>query len=201
MVLAVIAIVLFLILVLVAIRIGLNREGVQEEEPLTALIHASGIYSIVRRSPREELLKLRPSVENIRKYLLTQNELVEANHDWPKEIDTLIERWNESLNRNIETIEQGDKDGVEFYFYEFSPVECPVCLNFFRKGNFVTRQQIFHYPRIIPPFHIGCTCCIIPHHGNENLKDTTEQGMSPLFPNESPPPLPDWKTINKQPVL
>jgi len=201
MVLAVIGVVLFLILVLVAIRIGLNREVVQEEEPATALIHASGIYSIVRRNPREELLKIRPSEEKIRKYLLSQNEFVEATQDGLKEIDVLIERWNESLNRNIETIEQGDKDGVEFYFYEFTPVECPVCLNFFRKGNFVTRQQIFHYPRIIPPFHIGCTCCIIPHHGTESLKDTTELGMRPLFLNESPPPLPDWKTINKQPVL
>ncbi|HEX3018905.1 MAG TPA: hypothetical protein VHP36_01320, partial [Chitinispirillaceae bacterium] len=90
---------------------------------------------------------------------------------------------------------------VEFYFYDFSPVECPVCLNFLRKGYFVTRQEIFHYPRIIPPFHLGCTCCIIPHHGKENLKDTTEQGMRPLFQRESPPALPDWKTINKQPVL
>ncbi len=200
MVLAVIGIVLFLILVLVAIRIGLNRELVQEEEPSNALIHASGIYSIIRRSPREELLKIRPTEENIRKYLLSQNELIKATQDWLKDIDILIEKWNESLNRNIETIEQGDKDGVEFYYYEFTPVECPVCLNFFRKGNFVTRQQIFHYPRIIPPFHLGCTCCIIPHHGKENLKDTTELGMSPLFPNDSPPALPDWKTINKQTV-
>jgi hypothetical protein len=196
MVLAIIGIVLFLILVLVAIRIGLNKENVPDEEPASAMIHASGIYSIVRRSPREQLMQIRPSVENIRKYLLSQNEFEEANY-----VDTLIERWTESLNRNIETIEQGDKDGVEFYFYEFTPVECPVCLKFFRKGNFVTRQQIYHYPRIIPPFHIGCTCCIIPHHGVENLKDTTEQGMIPLFPNDSPPALPDWKTINKQPVL
>ncbi len=197
MVLAVIGIVLFLILVLVAIRIGLNRESVQEEELSSSLIHASGIYSIVRRSPREDVLKIRPSEENIRKYLLSQNEILSATQDWSKEIETLIAKWNESFNRNIETIEQGDKDGVEFYFYDFTPVQCPVCLNFFRKGNFVTRQQIFNYPRIIPPFHIGCTCCIIPHHGTENLKDTTEQGMRPLFPNEFPPPLPDWKTINK----
>jgi hypothetical protein len=196
MVLAIIGIVLFLILVLVAIRIGLNKENVPDEEPASAMIHASGIYSIVRRSPREQLMQIRPSVENIRKYLLSQNEFEEANY-----VDTLIERWTESLNRNIETIEQGDKDGVEFYFYEFTPVECPVCLKFFHKGNFVTRQQIYQYPRIIPPFHIGCTCCIIPHHGVENLKDTTEQGMIPLFPNDSPPALPDWKTINKQPVL
>jgi len=197
MVLAVIGIVLFLILVLVAIRIGLNRESVQEEELSSSLIHASGIYSIVRRSPREDVLKIRPSEENIRKYLLSQNEILSATQDWSKEIETLIAKWNESFNRNIETIEQGDKDGVEFYFYDFTPVQCPVCLNFFRKGNFVTRQQIFNYPRIIPPFHIGCTCCIIPHHGTENLKDTTEQGMRPRFPNEFPPPLPDWKTINK----
>ncbi len=200
MVLAVIGIVLFLILVLVAIRIGLNRENVREEEPST-LIHASGIYSILRRSPREELLKIRPSSENIRKYLSSQNEFIEATYNSFTGIDALVEHWDKSVNRNIETVEQGDKDGVEFYFYDFTPVECPVCLNFLRKGNFVTRQEIFHHPRIIPPFHIGCTCCIIPHHGKESLKDTTEQGMRPLFPGESPPPLPDWKIINKQPVL
>lgn len=201
MVLAIISIVLFLILLLVAISIGLNRDDTKEEESGTPLIHASGVYSILRRSPREELLKIRPNSENIRKYLSSQNENKEGTTISSLEIEALVEQWSESLNQNITTIEQGDVDGVEFYFYEFNSDGCPVCQNFLKKGNFVTRQEIFHHPQIIPPFHIGCTCCILPHHGKENLKDTTELGMRPLFQSDSPPPLPDWKTINKQPVL
>lgn len=201
MILAIIGIVLILILVLLAISIGLKREGTKDDIPDSPLIHASGVYSILRRSPREELLKIRPTVENIRKYLCSQNEDIENIFISPKEIDLLVEQWTESLNRNINTIEAGDQDEVEFYFYEFDPENCPVCQNHLKRGNFVTRQEIFKYPQIIPPFHIGCTCCILPYHGKEKLNDTTELGMKPLFKDSSPPPLPDWKTIYKQPVL
>lgn len=201
MVLTIIGLVLFLILVLAAVRIGLNREGAQEEQSSNPLIYASGVYSIVRRSPREELLKIRPSIENIRKYISSQNESFKGTLLSTGEIEKFIERWSETVNHNIQTVEQGDKDGVEFYFYDFDPVTCSVCQNYLNKGNFVTREEIFHYPQVLPPFHVGCTCCIKPHYGKESLKDTTELGMRPLFRSQTPPPLPDWTIISKQLVL
>jgi len=195
MIVAVIGIILLLILLILAIRIGFNKEMGDDIPDENTVIHASGIYSIIRKSPREELLKIRPSQEELIKYLASINEDICKFPVSDKERKKLVEDWSESINRNIETIERGDKDGVEFYYFQFSPQTCPVCKSYIKKGQFVTREEIFRYPSIIPPFHLGCTTCLNPHHGNENLRDTTELGMFPLFSNEALPQLPDWKTV------
>lgn len=196
MILAIISFILLLVLILIAIRIGMNREKLEEEEIQDPLIHASGIYSIVRRSPREAVGRYKPSVEEIRKYLEAQNENIGKLSLSENFREAVLERWTQSINKNIEVIEQGDKEGVEFYYYDFIPEKCPICEKYLSKGHFVTREEIFQYPSIIPPFHIGCTCMMIPHHGKENLKETTELGMLPFFKQEILPALPDWKSIN-----
>jgi len=109
----------------------------------------------------------------------------------------LLNQWNSSINTSITTVEEGDQCDVEFYYFDFIPTECPVCKQYFTKGKFVTREEIFLNPCILPPFHPGCTCKIQPHHGKENLRETTELGMLPLFKNQELPALPDWKTVIK----
>ena len=63
-----IGLVIFLLLVLVAIRVSFNNKETSVEIP-NPLLHASGIYSIVRKNPREKIDQHKPSVEEIRKYL------------------------------------------------------------------------------------------------------------------------------------
>jgi hypothetical protein len=103
---------------------------------------------------------------------------------------------NALLDENIVEIENGDGDGVEFYFYELSGKD-PVTEKYVKKGCFVTREEIHNHPQLIPPFHIGCTCRLRAHRGSENLHDTTELGIRPLFIGEDVPPLPDWHAIIK----
>ena len=201
MVLAIISVLLLVILILIAVYIGLNRGEVEQVEEENSMIHASGIYSIVRKSPREEAMKARPDLEEIRKYLLSSNVDTGKYQLSERDQDILLEHWDESLKKNIAVIEQGDKEGVEFYYYEFVPEDCPVCKRYFSRGHFVTREEIFHHPRIIPPFHPGCTTSIFPHHGKEDLRDTTELGMLPLFKEDVPPPLPEWNAIVKPNAL
>jgi hypothetical protein len=57
---AIIGLFLFLILVIVAVAIGVNKEKTEKAEP-APMIHASGIYSVVRRSPREDATKAKPT--------------------------------------------------------------------------------------------------------------------------------------------
>jgi hypothetical protein len=198
MIFALISLVLFLILLIFAVRIGLNKNKPEEEERYPAVIHASGIYSIVRRDPREAVHNNKPRTEEIRKYLSLQN--VDTNGLPLSEADRekLFAFWNESLNASIQEIEGGDREGVEFYYYDF-PHECPVCDPFLKKGQFVTREELFQNPTFIPPFHLGCTCKINAYHGSENLRDTTELGMRPLFENNNPPSLPSWTKILRIP--
>ena len=205
MIAVIISVVLLVILILIAIRlISLKRPAggnIGEEIDLGTsgpLIHASGIYSIVRKSPREDLQKIRPPEAEIRKYLASINEDITnkaiSHFDKPK----LIENWLLSREENVRVVEQGDTEDVEFYYLDFQGgKECPVCTSYFRRGQFVSRQEIFKHPSIVPPFHIGCSTKLVPYHGKENLRETTILGMLPLFSTSAPPPLPDWKRTVK----
>jgi len=195
MIFALVSLILFLVLLIVALRVSLSKNK-PEEEIAPAMIHASGIYSIVRKSPREIISKVKPTGEEIRKYLATVNVDIGKLPLLPADRSKLLNFWHQTLNENIQEIERGDKEGVEFYYYDFSR-DCPVCTPHISKGQFVTREEIFENPSIIPPFHIGCTCKICAHHGKENLRDTTELGMRPLFNKGTPPSLPEWTTTVK----
>jgi hypothetical protein len=192
-----VSLVLFGILILVAISVSFNKKETSEEP--NPVLHQSGIYSIVRKTPRDQLKDVKPSTEEIRKYL----EKINVNSRDPEvinlttsDIDAYVRDWNDSLDRNIEVVEHGDSIGISFYYYDFKPDFCNVCSDYLKKGQFVTREEIYQYPHIIPPFHIGCTCTIIAHHG-ETLQDTTELGMVPLFKNEIAPRLPEWRMIQQ----
>jgi hypothetical protein len=194
---ALIGIFLLLILMLVAIKFGLNRDRITNEQDEKPVLHASGIYSIVKKSPRENALSSKPPKEDILKYLGELNEDIDGQPLSAQDKETLITLWEEAIEESISTIEKGDIEGIEFYYFDFIPEDCPVCLRHFTRGKFVTREEIFRCPVIIPPFHLGCTCKLLPHHGSENLRETTELGMLPFFKKQEPPPLPEWQSTKK----
>jgi hypothetical protein len=193
MILALTGVGLLLVVMLIAVRIGINKEKV-EEDGLKPVIHASGIYSIIRKSPRESISDYKPSQEEILKYFSNKNvnstDLLLSEADKSK----LMKQWNSQMEANIFEIEKGDERGAEFYYYKFLWTD-PVCSKYISKGRFVTREEIFQHPNIIPPFHLGCGCQLKQYQGKEKLHDTTEIGMLPLFREGAAPPLPDWKEI------
>jgi hypothetical protein len=191
MILALVGITLLLIAMLIAVRIGMNKAK-NEEEMQSPIIHGSGIYSIIRRSPRDNIGDFKPSQEEIRKYLNDKNVNIEGVSFAQREV--LLAQWNELMEANISEIENGDKEGTEFYYFDFK-WEDPVCDKIISKGRFVTREQIFEYPKIIPPFHLGCGCQLRKYQGKEKLRDTTEIGILPLLRNGKMVPLPEWKEI------
>jgi hypothetical protein len=197
MVPAIISLVLLVVLVVIAIRM-ITRRNVSDETTQESLlgppIHASGIYSIIRKSPREDLLRIRPPEEEIRKYLASRNEDIYRRAISGPDRQRLANRWRQSMDENIKSVEQGDADNVEFYYFDCGEHQsCPVCASYLNHGQFVSRQEIFNNPSIIPPFHLGCTTRIMPYRGKENLKKSAAFGMSPFFSNGTPPPLPEWK--------
>ncbi|MBD3391633.1 MAG: hypothetical protein GF418_06255 [Chitinivibrionales bacterium] len=185
----------FLIVVLVAIHIGM-RSRTPDEPPESPTIHASGIYSIVRRSPRDSIAQFKPSQDELSQYLAGKNEDIQGKPLTGDDKKALVSRWEQSLEENIREVEAGDHQGVEFYYYDFDEDD-PVCRGRIDQGHFVTREEIFKFPRTIPPFHIGCRCRLKAHHGSEDLRETTRLGMRPLFRDESLPPLPTWSDILK----
>jgi hypothetical protein len=197
MVPAIIGLVLLIVLVIIAVRmIGIKNLPGEIEQGSTGepAIHASGIYSIIRKSPREDLLRIRPSEEEIRKYCASLNEDISRRSLSESDRRKLAEKWRQSIDESIRAVEQGDADSVEFYYFDNEENRtCPVCTSYLKRGQFVSRQEIYTNPSIIPPFHLGCTTRIMPYHGKENLKQTAELGMAPFFSNDALPPLPEWK--------
>lgn len=194
----IITIIIVLILLLFAIRAAFSKTSPVEQvgDVQNPLIHESGIYSIVRRNPREALLKVRPGEEEIRKYLTGLNE--NLNTLTSDDIEEIVKNWNDSIENSIKAVEIGDNNSVEFYFFDFSPVDCHVCGNFIKKGQFVTREEIYKHPELLPPFHLNCSTVLHPHHGKEDLRETTELGMMPFFKQGIRPALPEWKSMHKQ---
>jgi hypothetical protein len=195
----IISIVLLAVLILIAIRlVSLKRpqEAIEDNSLGTSgpLIHASGIYSIVRKSPREDLFSKRPSDADVRKYLSTINEDINKRRLSDTEKQKIAIQWHKAMEENIRVIERGDCEDVSFYYLDFAKDhECPLCESYFKRGHFVTREEIYTKPSIIPPFHLGCTTRILPYYGKEDLRDTAIMGMAPLFKGSTPPELPDWK--------
>jgi hypothetical protein len=191
---ALVGIAFFLVLILVAVRLAVTRQ--EEEEPgESAKIHASGIYSVVRQSPRRAIGEVKPAEGDIRQYLSGQNVNLDGRSLSENEAEELIALWNRSIDHNLQVVEEGDRNGVEFYFYDLA-AEDAACDAIISKGHFVTREQIFKHPRLIPPFHLGCRCGLKAYRGDENLNDTTEIGIRPFVSDEDNlPPLPHWQSI------
>ncbi len=193
---ALIGILFFLILILLAVRFGITKQRLEAERESQSVIHTSGIYSIVRKSPREDIEQFKPSEQEITQYLSTQTVDIHGNTLTDDVRQALIALWKQNLESALQEIEEGDKQGLEFYYYDLTEDD-EVCDEFLDNGHFVTRQDIFHHPELIPPFHIGCRCTLKCHHGSDKLRDTTEFGMRPFLEKDVLPPLPDWKRILK----
>ena len=194
--LIVIALILFLFLMLLAIKIGVNK-GKSEAEETRSVIHTSGIYSVLRKSPREAVLELRPKDEELRKYLSKKNEDINGSSLSEEDRERLVSDFYKLLGENITEIENGDHEGCEYYYYEFDKNDT-VCGKYVTRGQYVTRSHIFKYCQLIPPFHIGCGCKLLRHQSNKNLRDTAANRLQPFFAEESViPSLPNWHTILK----
>ncbi|MCL2690066.1 MAG: hypothetical protein FWE57_09515 [Chitinispirillia bacterium] len=189
----IIGIIIIILLIVVVIKAVTGKEDSRLEEPQEKIIHVSGIYSIVRKSPREDLIKLRPPEEIIRQYLESQNVDMYNVALSGSERSALLEHWKEQMDANLQVVEDGDKNGVAFYYYDF-PQVCPACAPFLSKGHFVSREEIFNNPQLVPPFHLGCTCTLAAHNGSADPKDTAVSGLRPFFTDKSVPALPDWKS-------
>lgn len=198
MVTIIITIIIVVILLLFAIRAAFMKTSPVEQvdDIPNPLIHESGIYSIVRKTPRDALMKVKPGEEEIRKYLTASNE--NLNTITGDEIEEVVNNWNTSIENSIKAVEIGDNNSVGFYYFDFSPVDCPVCGNYIKKGQFVTREEIYKHPELLPPFHLNCSTVLHPHHGKEDLRETTELGMMPFFKHGIRPALPEWKSMHKQ---
>jgi len=195
MLLIISGILFFLILILIAIRF-IGRQRPEEEQKSTPIINTSGIYSIVRKSPRDTIQGYKPSEKELSQYLNTQNVDILKNLLTNSDKNLLVSLWKSNLERSINEIEEGDKKGIEFYYYDFEGVDT-VCNKYIKKGNYIQRRDIFSNPQIIPPFHIGCKCILKSHTFSVEPDCNRDSLMNPFICNNKIPALPEWTDILK----
>jgi len=184
------------VLALVALKVSSDSKGAEANDTARSkVIHVSGVYSVLRKSPRGDLAALRPTEGEIKKYLDGVNEDVNGVPLKASDRTALLRHWKAQTEMNLRGIEAGDKSGAAFYYYDYLK-ECSVCGAFITKGNFVTREEIYNHPQIVPPFHLGCACLLTAHYGSENtMRETAIAGMLPFFEGDTPPPLPEWTAV------
>jgi len=198
--LAFFALFLFLILVIAAIRVGVRKEPGLQSDDTSGVLHKSGVYSVVKASPREETMRRRPTREEVRQYLAPLNEDSEKQKLSEADKEALLVDYFKRLDENLTAIEKGDNAGTEFYSYDFDGPS-PISGKFVKSGHFIRRDDIYQFSDLIPPFHIGCTCRLKEVRSNENLHETTELRMQPFMVDQAIPSLPDWRQVYFPPEL
>lgn len=162
----------------------------KKEEKEFPTIHQSGIFSLVRQSPREALKERNLSLSQVQEALKnTQNpENVNSSPE------NYLKLWEELLENSINTIEKSDMEGLQTFCYEIPEKDKVTCRGF-TESTYVTREQLQNYPNLIPPFHLGCQVQLLAKKAHQTSLDGT--GWKPLLPVAGKYPTPDWRTVGK----
>jgi hypothetical protein len=152
-------------------------------------IYASGVYSLIRRSPRKELQEREPPLEEVQT-VLSSAQAAAANGSAQQYLD----EWRRMANISINNIEKGDREGIQTYRYQV-PAKCQRTCAMFGGDAYVTREQIHNHVQLIPPFHLGCGVQLVTKEawsaGNENA------AWTPILPVNGKYQTPDWRIVVK----
>jgi hypothetical protein len=165
-------------------RSGGDRQSQDDSSP----IYASGVYSLIRRSPRKELQEREPPLEEVQPVLGRAQ--AEANGSAQQYLD----EWRRQANISINNIEKGDREGIQTYRYQV-PAKCQKTCAMFSGDAYVTREQLHNHVQLIPPFHLGCGVQLVTKEawtaGNENA------AWTPILPVNGKYLTPDWRIVVK----
>lgn len=189
--LIVFGIVLLLVIIVYLIYVAIKKEEPEEQRPV---IHTSGIYSVVRRSPRGMLHPAKPTQEEVVAHLASSSNDISGKALTNEDRQALAEEWKNALDHNVTVIENGDKKGLEIYFYKCQ-VGCSQNKSLRENDQYVTREELYQHPELIPPLHIGCQCTLVPDQEWKTGGHQDTQSM-PLL-HEAAFQTPDWKIIER----
>ena len=179
--------ILIIILSLVLVGFGayvVIGEKSSEEDPREE-IKQSGMFSVYAKSPREDLERVKPSREKIKAFLDSRSDISPARKQ------DLLEEWEKSIQETVKRIEEGYANGVQTFRYTFTEKDLPLC-PFLNEGNYITKEQIYNYPELLPPFYLGCGVRLV---SKESWDNQDNSGWKPLLPREGKYPVPDWRQI------
>lgn len=178
---AVIAAAVLIALALASRRRGAERRGAGD----TTQIYTSGVFSLIRKSPRETVLAQAPDLEKVRAALPGPGK--SGANGTPEQYR---DEWLRVANLCINIVEHGDKEGIQTYRYVV-PEKCRATCGRFGGDAYVTREQLHHQAQLIPPFHLGCGCELAPREAWQGGTG----GWAPILPVNGRYDTPDWRTV------
>ena len=182
-----VSLVLLVLILLAALRAYFRNGSAKEEKNgNSSPIYTSGVYSLVRKSPRESVTQRIPSLDQI-KQVLSKSDKEKTSSN----AQQYLEHWQRAAELSISTVESGDKKGVQTYRYQV-PERCSQCCAAFSQDTYVTREQIHNHPQLVPPFHLGCGVELVI---KEAWEGSESGGWSPLLPENGQYPTPEWRTV------
>ena len=153
-------------------------------------IYASGVYSLIRKSPRKGLQEREPPLDEIQGVLSQSQAASVANGSAQQYLD----EWRRLANISINNIEKGDREGIQTYRYQV-PAKCQSTCAMFGGDAYVTREQLHNHVQLIPPFHLGCGVQLVTKEawnaGSENA------GWKPILPVNGRYNTSDWRLVVK----
>src|SRR3989339_238218 len=156
----VVAAVIIVGLIIAAFYISLQKKGGDEEVSMPS-IHASGIYSVIRMSPRANLHPAKPTVETMRRLLDSVERDSNGKSLTAESRAALLLAYEADLEKCVKLVEESDGIGVQRYLIHADGPECR-CAHLFGYRYFITREDIYRHPELLPPYYPGCTCRLIP---------------------------------------
>ena len=169
----------------VGVHIVLQKN--QAENRAKAVIKDSGKYSLIRESPIEEIYQVKPNIDEVRSHLESHTELNDS------QIQVITDQWIQSIQSSIAMVEAGDAKGYNTYSFDFQDKDLKVC-TFLDKDSYITREQIYHHPELLPPFFIGCTTKLTSREAWDNQN---KSAWVPVLPLDGQFQVPDWRSFEK----
>jgi len=180
------------VLIGTAAAVAMRRQGKDGDNKSdeSSPIYASGVYSLIRKSPRKELQEKEPPLEEVSTVLAAPQAAAVANGSAQQYLD----EWRRIANFSIHNIEKGDREGIQTYRYQV-PAKCQRTCAMFGGDAYVTREQLHNHVQLIPPFHLGCGVQLVNKEawnaGNENA------AWTPILPVNGRYNTPDWRIVVK----
>ncbi|MDR0516796.1 MAG: hypothetical protein LBH25_07080 [Fibromonadaceae bacterium] len=186
--------VIYIIVVILLITAALSCYGIyiivhnsnKEKEKEGALkIAMSGKYAAALRPIAEVLAEKKPAKAEVQEWLNSQ-----AISEEQKKKS--LENWQNSINKTIKTIDEGDANGITAYRIEVGEKDRDIC-QFLHQDNFLTRQQLGKYAELLPPYCIGSDSVVVPKQPWDNADGTG--GWKSVMPKDGRYEVPDWKRM------
>jgi hypothetical protein len=181
----ILVVILIFVLGMVGLYYILQKDS--QVDQVVAPIYHSGVYSLLKKSPRDSLNKNKLDADEVAKLLLEDESL----HDQDRQ--SLLEMWSESIDLTVGEVEKGDESGVQTYGYEIPASEVELC-SFINENTYNTREMIYNYPELLPPFYIGSRIKLL---AKQPWQSPKKGGWQPLLPVDGQYSAPNIRQITK----